>query len=347
MKMPRGNSNVKKISLSNTEDANVLNDMFEQMTGSKNADVDILIPKILKIFEQLNKFSKLYKLLLGFTEFIDCFKQHNNHFDSIRQFVDNVEKILNDNARINELSLKGMNKDDVNTIYNFLKDVTEVQNIIITSSNLGKYKRYLENKNELKDEFIKREPGLSLTPFSFTKLDLKILWASDDLNNMAKKYILNILHHSYVIGHVLYDTVTSPNIDIKKFSKIIVENIDKLKKILPRCDKAFDIIKKSVELLENKFKDYYRNSVEAENPSIIIENFIIDVSMSQKASASVTNQFRKIIMHMKKQVSNNNDPRVNKLFKILNTQFDLMAKNVPDAKEDEKEDEKEVLIISE
>jgi hypothetical protein len=99
-----------------------------------------------------------------------------------------------------------------------------------------------------------------------------------------------------------------------------------MKKTIPRCDKAFDIIKNSVELLEGNFKGYYRNSVEAENPSIIVESFIIDVSMSQKANASITGQFRRIIMYMKKQSANNNDPRVKQLFKILNSQFDLMAK---------------------
>ena len=97
-----------------------------------------------------------------------------------------------------------------------------------------------------------------------------------------------------------------------------------MKKQIPRCDKAFDIIAKSVNMLEDKFDGYYKTSVEAENPSIIIESFIIDVSMSQKSNASITAQFRKIIMHMKKQASNTNDPRVSKLFGILNNQFNMM-----------------------
>jgi hypothetical protein len=157
---------------------------------------------------------------------------------------------------------------------------------------------------------------------------------------MAKKYILNILSHTYLIGHEVYEIITAPNIDIKKFSRVLLANIDKMKKTIPRCDKAFDIIKNSVEMLENNFKGYYKNSVESANPSVIIESFIVDVSMSQKSNAVITGQFRRIIMHMKKQAANNTDPRVKKLFKILNSQFDLMAKStgiepVPDDPEEE------------
>ena len=59
--------------------------------------------------------------------------------------------------------------------------------------------------------------------------------------------------------------------------------------------------------------------------------------MSQKANASITSQFRKIIMYMKKQTAQSKDPRVSKLFKILNSQFNLMQKETgvePDSDEE-------------
>jgi hypothetical protein len=326
--MPKqGRVKVKKVMPNGSEeDANVLNDMFEQMTGSQGADTEIIIPKLTRLHNLLTKFIKIYQLLLNFGDFIDKFQEYNKEFDEIRDFIKNIQKIVDTEQSLSETKLKTMHNDQVNNLYKTLKNKQEVQSIIVTSGNLGKYKRYLEDKDNLKDEFIKREPGYSLTPLSFTHLDIKILWASDKLTNMAKKYILNILNHTYKIGHEMYEVITSPDIDIKKFSQVLIANIDKMKKTIPRCDKAFDIIKNSVELLEGNFKGYYRNSVEAENPSIIVESFIIDVSMSQKANASITGQFRRIIMYMKKQSANNNDPRVKQLFKILNSQFDLMAK---------------------
>jgi hypothetical protein len=341
--MPRGaRMKVKKIMPKGSEeDSNVLNDMFEQMTGSQNADSSIIAPKLLRLNSLLQKFSKIYTMLLNFGDFVNNFQEYKSEFDEIKTFVENIQNITTIESEFTEEKLKMMDATQVNNLYKTLKGKSEVQSIIITSGNLKKHKRYLEDKNNLKDDFIKREPGLSLTPLSFTKLNFKLLWASGKLTNMAKKYILSILNHTYVIGHEMYEVITSPDIDIKKFSKVLIDNIDKMKKTIPRCDKAFNIIKNSVELLEGNFKNYYKNSVEAENPSIIVESFIIDVSMSQKANASITGQFRRIIMFMKKQAANNKDPRVKKLFKILNSQFDLMAQKtgVSPVDDDETKDE--------
>ena len=337
--MPRrGGVKVKKIMPKGSpDDANVLNDMFSQMTGAENADPEIIIPKLCKLHTLLNKYSKIYQMLLKFNEFIDKFPEHENDFLDIRKFIENIAKISDSGNSITEESLKNSTSDNVNTMYKKLKDTAEVQSIIVISGELDKYKKYLSDKNNLGDEFIKREPGLSLKPLTFTNLDLKILWASNKLSIMAKKYILNILSHTYLIGHEMYQTITSPDVDIKKFSRVLINNIDKMKKQIPRCNKAFDIIANSVNMLENKFDGYYKTSVEAENPSIIIESFIIDVSMSQKANASITSQFRKIIMYMKKQTAQSKDPRVSKLFKILNSQFNLMKKETgvePDSDEE-------------
>ena len=317
---------VKKITPKGSdEDATLLNDMFEQMTGSQGADIEIIIPKLTKLHNLLAKFVKVYKLLLNFGDFINKFQEYNPEFAEINSFITNIQKIIDVDNELSEDKLKTMSIDQINNLYKTLKNKQEIQSIIVTGGNLKKYKKYLADKDNLKDEFIKKEPGLTLTPFSFTKLDIKLLWTSNKLTNMAKKYILNILNHTYTIGHDVYEVVTSPDIDIKKFSKVLIDNIEKMKKTIPRCDKAFNIIKNSVEMLESNFNGYYKNSVEAENPSIIVESFIIDVSMSQKANASITGQFRRIIMFMKKQSANNTDPRVKKLFKILNSQFDLMA----------------------
>jgi hypothetical protein len=321
--MPRGRAKVKKITPSSSEDTDVLNDMFAQMTGTENADPEIIIPKLARIQTLLNKFTKLYKLLLSFDEFISQFAEHKDEFDDISKFIQKIETLTGDSTVSTE-NLKKSSVDQVNALYKKLKTTPEVQAIIVTSSNLGKHKKYLGDRDNLGDDFIKREPGISLTPLKFTKLDLKILWSSGKLTGMAKKYILSIISHTYQIGHEMYQIITSPDIDIKKFSKVLIDNIDKMKKQIPRCNKAFDIIANSVNMLENKFDGYYKTSVEAENPSIIVESFIIDVSMSQKSNASITAQFRKIIMFMKRQSANNKDPRVAKLFKILNNQFSMM-----------------------
>ena len=316
---------VLKKNISNDTDTSELNDLFEQMTGSQNADPDIIIPKIIKISELINKIIKLYNMLLKFDDFINSFNECTENFKEIEGFV---KKLVDLNTTIETVDkLKLMTNDDINKKFNDIKNAKEIQSLIITSSNLSIHKRFIIDKNNLKDEFIKREPGLVYTPLVFSKLDFKFLWNSPKITDMAKKYLLSIISYTFNISLELYDIITSPNIDIKKFSKVLLLNIDKMKKMIPRCDKAFDVIKNSVEMLEDNFKGYYKSSVESANPSVIIESFIVDVSLTQKSNATITGQFRKIIMHMKKQAANNTDPRVKKLFKILNSQFDLMAKS--------------------
>ena len=353
--MPARGVKVKKMQQKGSvEDANLLNDMFSQMTGSNNADSDIIIPKFIKLKELVTKYFKIFNLLINFDEFIKSFPEYTPEFDDIRKFLKKLEKIKNDDE-LTEKKLSDMNNDNVNKLYKELKNNNEIQTMVIISGNLDKYKKYLSDKANLGDEFIKREPGLSLKPLTFTNLDLKLLWSSEKLTSMAKKYILNILSNTYSIGHEVYQIITSPDIDIKKFSSILIANIDKMKKQIPRCDKAFDIIAKSVSMLENNFDGYYKTSVEAENPSIIIESFIVDVSMSQKSNATTTSQFRKIIMFMKRQTASIKDPRVSKLFKILNSQFNLMKsetgtdpafeeKNEPEEDIDEPEEKPEEEI---
>ena len=310
------------------EDVQMLNSMFDQMTGASHADPSIIKPKYEKIKASLTKFCKVFELLLNFKNFSENFPECQKGFAEIKTFIDKIRSEY-DLAKTEIKTDSEDEKKEINEKFAKLKDSAEVQQIIITSSILGKHKKYLEDKDNLSDEFIRREPGLSMEPFPFSSLDLKKIWVSDNFNDMTKKFILRILSHLYKLGYEIYDLVTSPNVDIKQFSQVLIRNIGMLKKQIPRCDKAFDIISDSVMMLEGNFKGYYKTSVEAENPSIIIESFIVDVSMKQKSNANITRQFRKIIMFMKKKSADNNDPRVKKLFSILNSQFSLMEKETP------------------
>lgn len=316
---------VKKVAMPSPDETESLNDMFSQMTGLKNSDPDIIIPKLCSLLTKLQKYSKVYKLLLGFKEFISKFSEYTAEFDSITTFIKKLDDVC-DIASSEKNKYAEMSADEINTMYKTLKTATEVKSVVITSSNLGHHKKSLMNKESLCDDFIKREPGVTYKPLHFTNLDLKVLWTSNNLTKMDKTYILNILSHTYLIGTEVYKLISSPDIDIRKFSNTILSSIEQMKKQIPRCDKAFDIIANSINTLETNFDTYYKSSVESENPSIIIESFILDVSLNQSANATITSQFRKIIMFIKKKASNTTDPKIKQLFKILNGQFAKMEK---------------------
>ncbi len=342
--MPKGKgARVKKVLPKGTtqEDVNSLNGMFDQLTGVQEADPDIIRPKYVLLRNQIARLHKVYDILVNFRGFTEAFPDYKSNLSETKQFFTALlEKHAIDPAVADiESKYVDMDKTEINALYKVLKESAHVKSIVVASGNLNHYKKSLSDEKNLKDDFIKKEPGVNFTPIPFCLIDLKHIWASDHCSSTVKKFLLTILHKTYVIGFSIYDNITSPNIDIKKFSAVLVESIKSIRKQVPRCDKAFDMISDSVSMLEGNFKGYYKTSVEAENPSLIIESFIVDVSMSQKTNASITGQFRRIIMYMKKKAQGNNDPRVKQLFKILNGQFSAMEKNTPGYKRDPEMDE--------
>lgn len=341
--MARGGAKIikKSISATSDEDMQSLNAMFAQITGASNADKEVLIPKICKIYRSINTYYKLCNILLKFDLFTSKFTEYSFWFEDIEVFLKNLvsstgidmAKKYTDDI---EHHYHSLDNEELNTFYKKLKDNEFIKQIIITGSNLSQYKKYLTNivitpapdavsqTPKLNDKFIGNEPGITLQPLSFSTLDLKIVWNTEGFMFNDKKFILNLLKRIYETGIEVYDVVSSPDVNIKKFSTILVGSIAKLKKQIPRCDKAFAIIEKSVSTLETNFKGYFRDSVEASNPSIIIESFIVDISTSQKANASIASEFKRIIMFLQKNSANNNDPKLKKLFSMLNTQFSAM-----------------------
>ena len=123
----------------------------------------------------------------------------------------------------------------------------------------------------------------------------------------------------------MYDTITSPDVDVKKFSKVIISSIAKVKKRIPRCEKAFEKIEQSVGLLEGNFDGYYKDFVQSKNPSTIIESFVIDVSQSGGSDPQTTRQFRKIINYYRKATQGKiKDPKMKKIFDMLSANFNAM-----------------------
>src|SRR6476661_3822418 len=314
-----------KISPTSDSDMNNLTSMFNVLMGLSDADRDILLPKIVDVYKSIVAFNKLYSILLSFDSFTKMFSEYQFWFDEISEFLQELNKSTNTDITKNydvdhNTGFHELDNAELNVFYKKLIDNSHIKNIIITANNLSLYKKYLFS--EEKDySFVNKEPGITFKPLSYTSLDLKIIWASD-ITDIQKKFILSILRRTYESGIKLYDIVTSPNIDIKAFSKKLISIISQLKKQIPRCDRAFAIIEKSVTMLENNFKSYFKNSVEASNPSIIIESFILDISSSQK-SASTAGEFRRIMSFLKQHsaAKNNSDPRLKKLFSMLNKQF--------------------------
>ena len=153
----------------------------------------------------------------------------------------------------------------------------------------------------------------------------------------------------YNTTYDVYQIITSPDIDISKFSDIIVQSIQQAKKMIPRANKAFKKIEESVELLKNNFQNYYKDFITTKNPTIIVENFILDVSKENtgELDLDLARQFKKIVMfYQKKSQGKIKDPRINQLFEMLNKNFDMLNVKDKDVSESEESDiESDIEIV--
>jgi hypothetical protein len=138
-----------------------------------------------------------------------------------------------------------------------------------------------------------------------------------------------VLHKLYKISHDVYDVMSSPDIDVNEFIQVIMASLDDVKKHIPRCGEAFDLIASSVNLLQNNFDDYYKDYVASNNPTIIMENFVLDVSQKAKSSPRIAAQFRRIITHYRKLAAQQaSNPKLQSLFQQVDKNFQELEKKV-------------------
>lgn len=328
---------VKKMKMkAGASDIGDIGGMFEEMMGIKDAEVSIIRPKIVKVRNDVRAIHKILTQFSNFVIFKNDFPTMATALEEIHDFANDIEKSLFPNGSIakveTEASYFMVEKAELNRKYSDIKENEIVKKLIIVSSILKRHKRYIDDKDNLKDNFIGKEPGIDFKIFPFTSLDLKHIWSHDNTTPLVKKYILTILNKLWKTTLSIYKTITSPNVDIGDFTKVIIESLKGLKKHpeLSRCHGAFKRIEESVGLLSENFDGYYRDSVSSGNPNILIENYILDVSTSGGAEndASLTREFRMIVQFMhklSKKSGKSKDPNVQKIFSMLNQNFDKMG----------------------
>jgi hypothetical protein len=330
---------------SQKEDVREINEMFEQIVGTADAEEAILIPKIVCIYNALLEYSHILYLFSNTKGFFDKSDECKTHLEQIKKYalaIASTHKFAeietNGTVRfgksISELDEKFADKSrqEVNQMYRDLKEHKDVQSCITFGAKNAQYKKFLMDEKGISDSFIKKEIGVSLQPFHFSGFDVKQLWLNDCLSSPEKQFILTVLSKCLVRSVKIYSTITSPDVDIKKYSHILVDAIKNLKKQIPGCDDAFRMISQSVNLLENNFDSYYKDSIIAENPSMIMENFVIDISRKHQASPKALMQFNKIVGFMRQNFAKNKDPKVQALLNKLGKQ--MSALGVPETKGD-------------
>lgn len=296
---------------------NNLTSIFNQMLGVESADPKIISPKY-------EKCKKLVYILCGFLDkfangkiMLSKFPEEKINLQNISNFANELKAILDDKP-INHK----YDSEEVSKIYLKFKNENAIKTLYMIHSHIKLYKNNIGDIEKLNDKFITEAVGYEIYPLKqISSLNLYNIWAKEP-DDKVKTYILKFLFHVYKNTKLICEILMEADIDIKEFSNILIMCISQAKKQIPRCDDAFRRIENAVELLSDNFNGYYKDFVQSENPGIIFENFIVDVSKEQKGNnMKLVHQFKRIVGYFKKSISQINDPEIKGVMKMINSRL--------------------------
>lgn len=331
-----------KILKKNISNIGEVSDMFQQLTGSEeHLDINIIEKKYTKLKTNILACNKL---LLNFKKnILDVVKTINtndedfeNEIIKFEQYIKNIDLYITNFEKehseykktlppsIEEIITDEKERKMIIKFYMELKTHAYVSDYLIIWKNLNKYKNHIGDNTNLSGTFIQTELGNELILIPFANINFKAIYDFylDTLDNETKtkmqKYILILLNMILCKTSDIYKLITTPDFDIEKFSDIILMMIDNLKKELPRCDKAFKLIANSATQLKNNFNTYYLDFIKSKSPTVIMENFVIDIKNSIKCDLSTMRQFTQIINHCRrKSASMPKNPQMDAIFSNL------------------------------
>ena len=319
--MARGHSKTKIIKQAVNQEG--LNDIFGQLLGDeKSLDINIVKDKYNKLKTNLERVFKLFESFKNtiYGKILVDDPNVSNYIEKIEGFIEDCKHTTNIEV----------NDSNITKVYLSLKDNKIIADCIHICKNLIIHKKYISDNENLSDNFIKSSKTKDLAVFPFCNFDIKFFYLYGKVDDSVKKYILIFLNMMFNTTYEIYQIITTPDIDIEKFSSIIIDTISNTQKMIPRTGKAFKKIKESVELLQNNFNDYYKDFVSTKDPTSIITSFLLDCKSNgnddnEQVDVELARQFMRITAFYRKQSAGKiNDPRINQIFELLDKNFKML-----------------------
>lgn len=333
-------NNVSKESLSD------VSSLFDKMFG----DNPILDPDLI-----YTRCEDIKKYIINLKLIVDIFYKHtmiadictenkhlNDDYEKIGDFIKELEKYINNEMQfiytLDEMRKTNITLNDIMHENSYdeekSKELTEYYKKIKSSEfinvaiellkNMQPHKKFISDSSFNDCKWLESLPGHSYEIFPFSSLNIKFIYSynfhNTDDNYHRKKFIANIFNKLFKCCLALYNIITEVDFDISKFTDIILNNIDSLKKELPRCDDAFDVISQALTKIKTNFKHYYKDFELTSDPTIIIQNFIKDIYDDNKSNPIIISQLKKIISHFSNKIKSNSkvSPMVANLIDNLN-----------------------------
>lgn len=334
-----------KVTLGGKDDG--LTEMFNQMLGTGAVNIHIAHPRYVTMRDLVEQLIKLFEVF-GSSPMMESFPDASVELATFcRGAREQMAAAFSMNLSEYGWDLNAVEPElrkKFSDVYATMKKSPIVNTFIIMCDRLVPYKRHFANIDKLSYNFINNMSGVDWSPFQFVRLNLKHVM-SLGLGEGANMFVMTVLNRAFTLSHSLYTEIQAPDIDVDQFVEFIMKNIEAVQRQpeLARCDEAFKKIKESVTMLRERFNGYYRDFIDTEDNTIMMQHFILDVSKAGNASAKVAGQFRTIIGYYQKianQQGGNTDPRMKSLFEHVNASFkDLDRKTENLVKIDEVDDD--------
>lgn len=295
---------------------------------NKPLDTDILFNKFSDLLVELRGFRMFLKdgLLNGsLFKYIKKQTTFNANITMILDFIENLDAEIKKDVPLDIFKSTTIKATEQKRYYT-LKDSKVVESILNVCHNLMSHRSNLETPkniyfvNDIPSEFIALSP--------ITNIDFKALWADEFFTKQLKTVSLLIMKILLQKAYAVYKIVSTPDINIKKFTETLTGSIMALKKRIPRCDDAFNEIARSVDLFEDNFSNYYRDFVgtEQSNPSVMIDNFVRDIINKHegKKQKRLIMQFGRIVRYIKQQYQKNRAMMPASKRQVSDTLFDSL-----------------------
>ncbi len=308
--MQKVKSKAKKITVA---DDNGLGEMFGQLVSNESREVAVTYAKYRRLGDSCAEILHILRVLkdspLMKTEQI---VDPQTRIDFIH-YCDNAHREITETFSYHLAGgpfahVENGSEEEINfhKKHDASKNTPFVRDCVNMCDALAAYKEYFSNVKKLNHSFVFSLPGTSWTPLPVKSFNIKDVFARAPMANVYS-FIVTVLHQLFINSMAVYENVTSPDVDVNRFSELIIEYIGQLKKVpdLHRCGKAFSEIENSLGLLKNNFSTYYRDSLNSGDNYTIMENFLLDVSSNAPANPEVTRQFNTIINFYRKKVGEN------------------------------------------
>jgi hypothetical protein len=142
-------------------------------------------------------------------------------------------------------------------------------------------------------------------------------------------HIISIINKMEETCKSMQVLVKQPDVDQEKLKSILYLMMEPLKKAMPDCKEALEVIKNNVDMIDENFGKYYEEYTGTGNPSSIIGVIIEDVGKKYADNPRISAQLQRIIKKLKDMIkskgpvsASDKGDECSKLLDVLDKQFD-------------------------